>query len=124
MAWADEGEGDLASSQAPRRGESNSTRGSGADRRFTGSGRQSVSNNTKLRHMAFKWQRHLPYPVFGITVGDFNDDGIGEMVVVTKHGVHVLRPDYGEEAARLGKVLDTLKALEPREENEGEDDCG
>lgn len=75
--------------------------------------------------MAFKWQRHVPHPVLGIIVGDFNHDGIGEMVVVTMYGVHVLRPDYVEEATRLRKTLAALRRLQPHEEEEdGNEEVG
>lgn len=80
----------------------------------------SLHANTKSRHkMLTKWERHVPYPVWGIASGDFNHDGISEMVVASMHGVHVFQPDYREEATRLRKTLDALQLLQPAEENEG-----
>lgn len=115
--------------ETPRRNDSSSPRPPGpVDRRFSGrisgSGiRQSLmassNNNNMPRHMAFKWQKHVPHPVLGITTGDFNHDGIEEMVVITMFGVHVLRPDYEEEAARLRNTLNALRLLQPQEEAGG-----
>jgi len=39
------------------------------------------------------WERKFAYPIFAIETGDFNQDGLDEIVVITLRGVHILQPD-------------------------------
>lgn len=82
---------------------------------------------SKPRSVEARWRTHVPYSVWGITAGDFNNDGVSEMVVTTMHGVHIFRPDYREEASRLHRILSALERLQPAEEeavHSGSDDPG
>lgn len=74
-----------------------------------------VHQQPKAKYMELKWLTHVPYPIWGITVGDFNHDGISEVVAVSMYAVHVFRPDYREEASKLFKTLTTLDRLQPPE---------
>ncbi|CAN0549389.1 unnamed protein product, partial [Ectocarpus sp. 12 AP-2014] len=60
------------------------------------------------------WQRDLPHGVLGIAFGDFNHDGVRELVAATQYGVHVFRPDYRKEASRFAKTMHALKMLQPK----------
>lgn len=60
-----------------------------------------------------KWEREVSHPVWGIALGDFNHDGVDEMIVATQFGLHVFRPDYRDEGNRLAKTLDALQTLQP-----------
>ena len=71
--------------------------------------------------LSVRWQRDVPYGVLSIVCGDFNHDGVSELVVVTKYGVHVFHPDYREAANRFAKTLYALKMLQPKEEEEEEE---
>lgn len=114
---------DLASEAHSRRGESISPRSSGPDRdRFHHvSDAQPVhAATTDPRHLAAKWQRDMPHTAYGITFGDFNHDGVSEMVIATEFGVHVFRPDYDQEANRLAETLHALRMLQPVETDDEE----
>ncbi|CAM9507053.1 unnamed protein product [Laminaria digitata] len=111
--WVDDDEF-FSDAHHPRQGESTSPRLSGADRHYRATERPGARTSTGSR-LQEKWQRDVPHPVFGIVSGDFNHDGVNEMVVVTQYGVHVFRPDYGEEASRFAKTLHALKALQPED---------
>lgn len=80
-------------------------------------GTRKSSPHPRVKYMEAKWQTHVPYPVWGITVGDFNHDGVSEMVAATMHAVHVFRPDYREEASRLQNILNALERLRVTEED-------
>ena len=110
--WVDEDES--FADECPRQGDSASPRLSGADRHYRTTERPGARTSTDSRLLE-KWQRDVPHPVFGIVSGDFNHDGVNEMVVVTQYGVHVFRPDYREEASRFAKTLHALKTLQPEE---------
>lgn len=60
-----------------------------------------------------KWEREVSHPVWGIALGDFNHDGVDEMIVATQFGLHVFRPDYRDEGNKLAKTLDALQTLQP-----------
>ena len=110
--WVDEDES--FTDVHPRQGDSTSPRLSGADRHYRPTERPGARASTGSRLLE-KWQRDVPHPVFGIVSGDFNHDGVNEMVVVTQYGVHVFRPDYREEASRFAKTLHALKTLQPED---------
>ena len=76
---------------------------------------QSVLNAPTIPGLSSRaeWQRDMPHSVWGITLEDFNHDGIDEMVVATQFGLHMFRPDYRDEATRLAKTLDMLQMLQP-----------
>lgn len=105
--WVDEDE-----DAHPWQGGGTSPRASGADRNYRATDMPGARTWTGSR-LEEKWQRDVPHPVFGIVSGDFNHDGVNEMVVVTQYGVHVFRPDYREEASRFAKTLHALKMLQP-----------
>lgn len=131
IPWLDSDEdGSFFSEASPRRAESISPRpsvsdGGSADRQHHSrlSDRLSSSNTRhrsahKLRldsMLTAKWHREVPHPVFGVVCGDFNHDGVSEVVVATQHGVHVFAPDYRHERGRLGKVLSSINMLLPEE---------
>lgn len=75
-------------------------------------------SNSSQPLLSVRWQRDVPYGVLSIACGDFNHDGVSELVVVTKYGVHVFHPDYREEANRFAKTMYALKMLQPKEEEE------
>ncbi|CAM9485977.1 unnamed protein product [Discosporangium mesarthrocarpum] len=64
------------------------------------------------RNMAAMWERQMPFPVYSITIGDFNHDGVEEMVVTTMYSVHVMQPNYEHEVSRLRGTLDILQSLQ------------
>ncbi|CAM9390103.1 unnamed protein product [Scytosiphon promiscuus] len=70
--------------------------------------------------LSVRWQRDVPHGVLKIAWGDFNHDGVSEMVVATQYGVHVFRPDYLKEAGRFAKTMHALKMLQPKEGGEGD----
>lgn len=78
----------------------------------------SSSNNNSRPLLSVRWQRHVPHGVLRIVCGDFNHDGVCELVVATHYGVHVFHPDYREEASRFSKTMSALKMLQAKEENE------
>lgn len=110
--WVDDDE-PFADAQS-RQGDSTSPRPSGTDRHYRANERPGGRASTGSRLLE-RWQRDVPHPVFGIVSGDFNHDGVNEMVVVTQYGVHVFRPDYRKEASRLAKTLHALKMLQPED---------
>jgi len=87
-----------------------------------------ASNNDSSRPLlAERWQRDVPHGVLRVVCGDFNHDGVRELIVVTKRNVHVFHPDYREEADRFAKTMYALKMLQPKEdedEEEEEEDVG
>lgn len=114
--WVDEDEStpEAAPESRPRRGDSVSPRLPDTERHYRVTDRPGgVDSSANPRLSAAKWQRDVPHPVFGIVWGDFNHDGVSEMVVATQYGVHVFRPDYKEEANRFARMLHTLKNLQP-----------
>ena len=64
----------------------------------------------------------MPHGVLRVVCGDFNHDGVRELIVVTKRGVHVFHPDYREEADRFAKTMYALKMLQPREDEDEEEE--
>lgn len=130
IPWLDSDEdGSFFSETSPRRSESISPRpsigdGGFADRQTHSRLSDRLSSSVRNRSMhklrpdsmlTTKWQREVPHPVFGVVCGDFNHDGVSEVVVATQHGVHVFAPDYRHERGRLGKVLSAIKTLLPEE---------
>ncbi len=55
------------------------------------------------------WERQFAYPIFSIESGDYNQDGLDEVVVNTLRGVHILQPDL---VAATETILDTVHQLE------------
>lgn len=102
-----------SSSEASRRGESASPRPLGAERHHVTDRASPSAWKDPGLDLTARWQRDVRHPVWGISLGDLNHDGVREMVVATQFGVHVFRPDYREEASRLAKTLCALKMLEP-----------
>lgn len=137
---------DAAAQSSSRRGESNSmsprppgavpaARQNHSSRRVTeraGSGSVSAdfasSNNTNSSSssprplLAERWRRDVPHGVLRVVCGDFNHDGVRELIVVTKRSVHVFHPDYREEADRFAKTMYALKMLQPKEDEEEEEE--
>jgi hypothetical protein len=67
-------------------------------------------NHTKSRKDYFlDWQRTFAYPIYSINVGDFDDDGINELVITTLQGIHVLKPDLKKS---VDKIEETIVLLE------------
>ena len=58
------------------------------------------------------WQRTFAYPIYSINVGDFDGDGIDELVVTTLQGVHVLKPDVNKIAGNIAEMIDVMEEIE------------
>lgn len=82
----------------------------------------SLSNSNNKNNprplLSVRWQRYVPHGVLRMVCGDFNHDGVSELVVATHYGVHVFHPDYREEATRFANTMWALKMLHPKEEDE------
>ncbi|CBN76738.1 expressed unknown protein [Ectocarpus siliculosus] len=104
----------LASSSADRQFHSRRV----ADRQGGGGSREQQQQQRPL--LTARWQRDLPHGVLRIAFGDFNHDGVRELVVATQYGVHVFRPDYRAEASRFAKTMHALKMLQPKEDDGGD----
>lgn len=100
----------------------------GADRAGAAGGGGAANGGSSSRNprplLSVRWQRDVPHGVLKIAWGDFNHDGVSEMVVATRYGVHVFRPDYLNEANRFAKTMHALKTLQPKDGGEGEESDG
>ena len=48
-----------------------------------------------------KWQRTFAHPLYSIDTGDFNQDGVDELVVNSLRGIHILQPDLEAAADKI-----------------------
>lgn len=55
--------------------------------------RATSSTEDGLPHYTLVLERRFMYPVYSIQVGDFNGDGVDEIIAVTSFGIHVLQPN-------------------------------
>ena len=69
------------------------------------------------REYVLDWQRTFAYPLYSINVGDFDGDGIDELVVTTLQGVHVLKPDLNMAAAKIADIIQIMAEIEELESN-------
>lgn len=61
------------------------------------------------------WERKFAQPLYGVAVGDFNDDGVDELLVVTLFGVHLLGPPAAAVLRAVGDgvaLVNELRHLE------------
>ena len=66
-----------------------------------------------------KWQRTFAHPLYSIDTGDFNQDGVDELVVNSLRGIHILQPDLEAaadkillEVSRFSELKELSSALE------------
>ena len=57
------------------------------------------------------WQRTFAYPIYHITVGDFDNDGINELVITTLQGIHILKPDLNAVVVQVEETMELLEEI-------------
>lgn len=77
------------------------------------------SSGSSDGNMRLLWQRRFPHPVYDVVVGDYDEDGAAEIVVVTLYGVHVLYASVDGAAAAASDVAKLLGEIGELEEELG-----
>ena len=73
--------------------------------------REETRTKTDVSEYVLNWQRTFASPLYSIHVHDFDGDGVKELVVVTLQGVHVLKPDLNQAAARIAAVVEVMEEI-------------
>ena len=68
---------------------------------------------------ALRWSREFAHPIYALECGDFNQDGVDELVVNTLHGVHILQPDLEAAADKVMLSVAKLQELDSLREHVG-----
>ncbi|OUM61747.1 hypothetical protein PIROE2DRAFT_12150 [Piromyces sp. E2] len=68
----------------------------------------------KSNYFEMIWQREFAFPLYDIYVGDFNMDGLLELVIITMFGIHILQ--YNLEKAKkrclyILRLIDEIKIM-------------
>eukprot|EP00743_Colponemidia_sp_Colp-15_P009589 GILK01010488.1.p1 GENE.GILK01010488.1~~GILK01010488.1.p1 ORF type:complete len:481 (+),score=73.82 GILK01010488.1:202-1443(+) len=64
-----------------------------------------------LDKYSLEWQKKFAQPIYSIDSGDFNNDGVEEIVMSTMYRVHVLQPNLETAQVKVSAAVDTLKQL-------------
>jgi hypothetical protein len=51
-------------------------------------------NENRSDGVVLAWQQKFTAPIYDITSGDINADGVTELIVATIHGIHVLQVEH------------------------------
>jgi hypothetical protein len=69
------------------------------------------NRTTHQKDYVLDWQRTFAFPIYHITVGDFDNDGINELVITTLQGIHILKPDLNAVVVQVEETMELLEEI-------------